>query len=87
MKTGKAILGIVAGVSVGALLGLLLAPEKGKDTRKNIEKTGKKYAESIRKHFDATLDDITERYNKIKEDVSEFAHHTKAKKDTGFENR
>ena len=79
MKTGKAILGIVAAASVGALLGILLAPQKGKDARRKIEKTGMKYAENIKEKFDAALEGITEGYNKIKEDLAEFVQQTRVK--------
>ncbi len=34
MKTSNVILGIVAGAAVGALLGVLFAPDKGTNTRK-----------------------------------------------------
>ena len=36
MSTGKVITGIVAGMAAGAVLGILLAPDKGSETRKKI---------------------------------------------------
>jgi gas vesicle protein len=36
MSSGKVILGIIAGVSIGAMAGILLAPDKGVATRKKI---------------------------------------------------
>ena len=36
MKADKVILGVVGGVAVGALLGILFAPEKGEKTRRKI---------------------------------------------------
>jgi gas vesicle protein len=36
---GKLILGIAGGAITGAVIGLLLAPEKGSDTRRNISHT------------------------------------------------
>ena len=42
MKSGKILLGIMAGTAAGALLGILFAPEKGPVTRKKILKKGKK---------------------------------------------
>ena len=38
MKNGKVLLGVLAGIAAGALIGVLLAPEKGSDMRKNISK-------------------------------------------------
>ena len=36
MKSGKVLLGVLAGAAAGALLGILFAPEKGTKTRKMI---------------------------------------------------
>lgn len=36
MKQGKTILGVLAGLAAGALLGVLFAPRKGKETRQKI---------------------------------------------------
>jgi gas vesicle protein len=36
MSSGKVILGIIAGASIGAIAGILLAPDKGTATRKKI---------------------------------------------------
>ena len=59
MNTGKALLGILAGIAAGALVGILFAPDKGTETRKKIAKRGKDYA-----------DDLTVKLNDLMEDVS-----------------
>ena len=42
------IIGIIAGVSVGALAGLLLAPKPGKETRQRVQGQANKYAVELR---------------------------------------
>jgi gas vesicle protein len=36
MNSGKMILGLIAGVSIGAIAGILMAPDKGSATRRKI---------------------------------------------------
>ena len=38
MDGGKVVLGVLAGVAVGALAGILFAPDKGSETRRKISK-------------------------------------------------
>lgn len=43
----KVILGIVGAAAAGVIIGMLIAPEKGKDTRKKIKKTAGEWAENL----------------------------------------
>lgn len=79
MSKGKVLLGLLAGVASGALLGILFAPQKGKDTRKKIAKKGEDYADAIKDKFNEFKDEVTEKYEKVKHDVTDFAEHAKAK--------
>ena len=40
MSTGKVVLGTIAGLAIGGILGILFAPEKGSVTRKQIMDKG-----------------------------------------------
>lgn len=40
MKKSNVVLGVLAGAAVGALLGILFAPDKGTNTRKKLRRKG-----------------------------------------------
>lgn len=73
MSSGKVLLGVLAGAATGALLGILFAPHKGTVTRKKIVRNSGAFAEGVKGKINELLDDITEKFEKVKEDVSEFA--------------
>ena len=56
MSSGKVLLGVLAGVAAGALLGVLFAPDKGWNTRKRISKKADEYMDGLREKFDEFLD-------------------------------
>jgi gas vesicle protein len=70
MNTGKVVLGLLAGLATGAVLGILLAPDKGCDTRKKITGKGKDYSDSLKNKFDEFKESIVEKFEKVKRDVS-----------------
>jgi gas vesicle protein len=72
MKPGELLLGVLAGVAVGALLGILFAPDKGSVTRKKISKKGEDYADVLREKFEEFLESISQQYEKVKEEVNDF---------------
>lgn len=52
MNSKQVLLGVMAGVVVGAALGILFAPDKGEGTRKKISKKGSDVMDSITKKFE-----------------------------------
>ncbi len=58
MNSGKALLGVLAGIAVGAVLGVLFAPEKGGNTRRNISKKGEDLADALNEKIDEKFEDL-----------------------------
>ncbi|MBE0662428.1 MAG: YtxH domain-containing protein [Bacteroidales bacterium] len=73
MSSGKVLLGVLAGLAGGALLGILLAPAKGSDTRKKYIKMGTDFTDELKNKFNETVDDISDKYNEVRSGASEFA--------------
>ena len=78
MDAGKVVIGLVAGLATGALLGVLFAPDKGYKTRKRIGHETEKITDDISDKFQEFVDSITDKFEKVKEDVSIFAEKAKA---------
>jgi gas vesicle protein len=70
MDTGKVVLSVLAGIAAGAVLGVLFAPDKGSETRKNISKKGSDAMDDIKDKYDEILKAITDKLEQAKEDVS-----------------
>lgn len=73
MNTGKLLVGIFAGVAVGAALGVLFAPNKGEVTRKKISRKGEDVAEDLSDKFSALLETLTEKFEDLKAEASKMA--------------
>ena len=79
MSKGIVILGVLAGVAVGAALGILFAPDKGWNTRKRILKKGEDLTEDLRDKFEEFLDSLSAKADEAKEDISDFSEKSKSK--------
>jgi gas vesicle protein len=77
MDSKNALLGVLGGIAAGALLGVLFAPEKGSDTRKNISSKGEDIAEDLKEKFNEILESLSEKYKQVKEEVIDFAEKGK----------
>jgi gas vesicle protein len=70
MSSRKLVLGLMAGIAAGALLGMLFAPQKGSKTRKKILKRGEDYADILKDKLTAFLSGLSDKFEKVKEDVN-----------------
>ena len=72
METSKMVLGVLGGVAVGAILGVLFAPDKGSRTRKKMVDTGKDYANDLKEKFEDLYQDAANKYEDILKDAKEM---------------
>ena len=79
MSKGKVLLGVLAGVAIGAALGVLFAPDKGWNTRKRISKKAEDLTEDLKEKFDEFLDNISVKVDKVKEEAADIAEKTRAR--------
>lgn len=68
---------LIVGALIGAGIGVLLAPEKGKVTRDKLKKEGKEIKNQITQDFTEVKDDVSKATesgkDKFKEDMKDFA--------------
>lgn len=65
MKTEKTVIGILAGVAVGALLGVLFAPDKGTNTRQKIAKKSSSATDELKGKLESITNTLSEKYNSL----------------------
>ncbi len=78
MSKGKLLLGVLAGVAAGALLGILMAPDKGSETRKKFTKKGTDFAEDLEGKFEDFMSSVTEEFEKLKKEGKDFVQKEKS---------
>ncbi|VXC06626.1 Gas vesicle protein [Flavobacterium sp. 9AF] len=67
MKTNNAILGVMAGLAAGAVLGVLFAPDKGSNTRKKIGKKANDLKDNLKQGYDSTVSAIEKKYTELQD--------------------
>lgn len=79
MSSGKVLLGLLAGVAVGATLGILFAPDKGSSTRKKILIKGDAYADELGEKLNTVVDSVKDRFEAMKGEATRMAGKAKAR--------
>jgi gas vesicle protein len=79
--SSKIIVGFLAGTAVGALAGILFAPEKGSETRKKIAAKSGDITDSVKNSFNDFIDGVKQTYAGAKGEVDEFGNKLKGKLD------
>ncbi len=81
MSTGKILLGVLAGMAAGAAAGILLAPDKGSETRKKISKRSDKFLSDIRGSFGELIDGVNDKLETVLVEANRQPEEYKAKVD------
>lgn len=74
MKKSDVVVGILGGLAVGAILGVLFAPDKGSNTRRKIAEKGTDLKDNLKgnfNHFVASIEDQYSNFTSNAEDVIE----------------
>ena len=79
MKSGKILLGIIAGAAAGATMGILMAPDKGSSTRKKISQKGNQYVDELGGKLSGFVDTVTRKAEKVKDEASRQIDNGKQK--------
>jgi len=63
-NTSKILLALLAGAAAGIAIGIMIAPEKGSESRQKVKDTTKKLADSILETAEEMIDDIGRKKHK-----------------------
>lgn len=71
MKSKDVIVGVLGGMAVGAVLGVLFAPDKGSSTRKKIVDKSNSLADDVKSQLTAIADKLANRSEELASKVED----------------
>jgi gas vesicle protein len=77
----KLLTGVIVGAAVGAALGILFAPESGKDTRKKLARKGTDLGDTVREKANEFGEVLKEKFESIKSDAKDILEKGKAQRE------
>jgi gas vesicle protein len=69
MESNKVVVGVIAGVAIGALVGVLFAPAKGSKTRKKVMNKATAYKDELQSKIEDLIDGVSEQYDSLLADA------------------
>jgi gas vesicle protein len=79
MKSTHILLGLLTGFAAGAITGILLAPDKGSKTRRQLLDTAEDFSDGLRSKLNAFRDTISAQFESAKEEAEAVAAKGKSK--------
>jgi hypothetical protein len=76
--TEKVLIGTLTGIVVGAISGILFAPDKGAETRRKISQKGSDSLNGIKEKLEELMNIFNEKLNLAETEAKEFEHNMKA---------
>lgn len=76
-NTTKVVGALVLGAAVGATLGVLFAPKKGSETRKDIADNAKKMSKNLKGKFKGQVDDLKAQVSKAEKFLEDNVENIK----------
>ena len=70
-NNGNGILGVLAGIAIGAALGVLFAPDKGSVTREKLKDGFDDLKDQAKSKWDSMEEDTKERFSDTKENLEQ----------------
>ena len=77
MSNSKVLVSFLVGAAVGGALGILLAPDKGAETRRKLMEKGSEFGDSIadfsdtvKEKFNGVVDSVKDNFSKTKNSMS-----------------
>lgn len=79
MNTAKVIVGVLAGVAIGAAIGILFSPDKGANTRKKLTKKSDDIMRDIEEGLSEIYDTVAQKYGATSNEVEKLVKNGKSK--------
>lgn len=82
MQTTKVLVGILGAAAAGLVIGMLIAPEKGSDMRRNLKQTADDWVDELSNWVGKGKEYIDEVRNRASEDLNSLQSETEEGYDT-----
>ena len=83
--SGKVVLALLAGIGIGAALGILFAPDKGEETRQRLADSTDDLQDDLEQRFDDFIDGLKEKFSAVKDEAEKTASDVKNNVENGVD--